>query len=242
MRNLSSLFLKSALLSIIALLFWQNYDQPNYGSNHLKYLAFLSPYSTQKYTKAEIDYFLEIALGSEYGVSDPTIKKRIGDVRIKILGSPTREDLITLNQVIDELNNIIFSINIEIDSDNYNLQIYFVPEPEFRKYEPNYIPVNYGFFWNSWNNDIIEYSKILISTVNITQKERSHLIREELTQSLGLMKDSEKYPDSIFYQAWTDTTAYSELDQVVIEMLYLPEIQPGMTRSQVIDILQKSSH
>ena len=32
----------------------------------------------------------------------------------------------------------------------------------------------------------------------------------------------------MFYQGWTETGAYSDLDEMVIEMLYLPEIEPGM--------------
>ena len=49
---------------------------------------------------------------------------------------------------------------------------------------------------------------------------QKHLLREELTQSLGLFNDSDKYPNSIFQQAWTETTEYSEIDIKMIHMLY----------------------
>ena len=51
-------------------------------------------------------------------------------------------------------------------------------------------------------------------------QEQKHLLREELTQSLGLFNDSYKYPESIFYQDWTTTTEYAQIDRELIDMLY----------------------
>jgi hypothetical protein len=47
-----------------------------------------------------------------------------------------------------------------------------------------------------------------------------HLLREELTQSLGLINDTYDYPESIFYQGWTETTEYAPIDRELIQMLY----------------------
>lgn len=213
--------------------------------------------SPRSYTTAQINYFLEVALKSEYANSEPTIKKWDRDINIKVIGSPTPEDLNTLQTVIDELNTLVSGIRLQVVSqagdssqdissnksralgNNPNVEIYFVPESKFSQYEPNYQPINYGFFWGWWNdNQAMERSRVLISTDGVTQQERSHLIREELTQSLGLMEDSDQYSDSIFYQGWTDTNHYAEIDKAVIEMLYRPEIRPGMTQSQVLKVFQ----
>lgn len=43
---------------------------------------------TRNYTQEQIDYFLEIALGAEFGESDPKIRKWTEDLKIKIMGSP----------------------------------------------------------------------------------------------------------------------------------------------------------
>lgn len=212
---------------------------------------------SRSYTTAQINYFLEVALKSEYADSEPTIKKWDRDINIKVIGSPTPEDLNTLQTVIDELNTLVSGIRLQVVSqaghslqdisshkprslgNNPNIEIYFVPESKFSQYEPNYQPLNYGFFWGWWNdNHAIDRSRVLISTDGVTQQERSHLIREELTQSLGLMEDSYQYSDSIFYQGWTDTNHYAEIDKAVIEMLYRPEIHPGMTQSQVLKVFQ----
>jgi hypothetical protein len=199
-----------------------------------------SPYrSTSPYSAEQIDYFLEVALGNEFGGGGARIKKWQGPVRIKVNGSPTAEDTRTLQQVMNEVNELANgAVQLAFDDNKPNVQIYFVPESQFKRYEPNYRPRNLGFFWARWNQNIIQDSKVLITTTGVTQKERSHLIREELTQSLGLMRDSYRYRNSIFYQGWTDPTEYADIDRAVVQMLYRPEIRPGMTKTEVMAALQ----
>ena len=194
---------------------------------------------TNNYSKEEIDYFTEIALGAEFGDEISVIKKWTGDIRIKINGEPTKADLQTINSIISDLNYLISEIKIKIVDKDENLIITFSPESKFVSIDPNYVPTNYGFFWALWHDDnyVIYEARILISSVDITQQERSHLIREELTQSLGLMNDSNKYNNSIFYQEWTDVTDYSEIDKAVIKLLYQKKIEPGMSKEQVLNAL-----
>jgi hypothetical protein len=80
---------------------------------------------------------------------------------------------------------------------------------------------------------------VLISTTGLTPRERSHLIREELTQGLGLLNDSWDREDSIFYQGWTDITRYAPIDRSVIAMLYRPELTPGMSIEQALAVLRE---
>ncbi|MGJ3254496.1 MAG: DUF2927 domain-containing protein [Elainellaceae cyanobacterium] len=182
-----------------------------------------------------IAYFLDIALGTEYGNADPVIRKWQGDINIQVNGSPTFEDEQTLQAVIAELQQLT-GLTITLTSADPNMTLYFVPESEFSDYDPNYIPINLGFAWIGWNShDVIHQARILITTEEISQTERNHLIREEVTQAIsGCMKDSDDYADSIFYQAWTQTTEFSSLDRDVIRLMYRPDIQPGMDRDQVL--------
>jgi hypothetical protein len=59
----------------------------------------------------------------------------------------------------------------------------------------------------------------MIKTGNDTEAQRS-ILREEITQSLGLCNDSWKYKNSVFYQGWGTVTEYSDLDKEIIQMLY----------------------
>lgn len=196
--------------------------------------------NTSHFSQAEIEYFTEIALGAEFGDEIPVIKKWADNIRIKVDGEPTKEDLQTVNNIIKDLNEIIIGLKIKLVERKANLKITFSPESEFPSIDSNYVPTNFGFFWALWHDDnfTIYDASILISSIDITQKERSHLIREELTQSLGLMNDSNKYTDSIFFQEWTDVVEFSEIDRSVIKLLYINKVKPGMTKEQVLRILE----
>jgi hypothetical protein len=55
---------------------------------------------------------------------------------------------------------------------------------------------------------------------NKDEESHRHLLREELTQSLGLMNDPWDYPESIFYQGWSTTTEFAPIDIYLIDLLY----------------------
>jgi hypothetical protein len=64
--------------------------------------------------------------------------------------------------------------------------------------------------------------------------EQKHLLREELTQSLGLAKDSNLYPESIFQQSFsTKTTEHAAIDRDLVRLLYHPEMKIGLNRDEV---------
>jgi len=190
------------------------------------------------YPQDALDYFVEVAFGPEFGGGSPEIRKWTQDVRISVNGDPDAADLEALDAVIADLNALIGPIRIEIVEVYANVDLWFAPEAEFSEIEPNYVPVNMGFFWVYWSPEgAITSSRVLISTTGLTQAERNHIIREEVTQSLGLMNDSYSYEDSTFYQGWTETQAYSVIDEFVIEMLYLAEILPGMDVDEALAVL-----
>ncbi len=183
----------------------------------------------------DLPYFLEIALGSEYGVGSFTVKKWTTDIRIEVSGQPTLADMLALQSVIRELNELVHpGIQLSIVPDHGNLQMYFIPHSQFYQFEPPGI-IFYGGFFRSWWNYAGEIyrSRVVIGSDRVDQIHRTHLIREELTQALGLMNDSMKYKDSIFYQGASHVVEYSPLDQRVIRWLYSDVIQPGMTRHQI---------
>ena len=192
------------------------------------------------FSQSQLDYFYEIALGAEYGELDNVIHKWTDDIGIKIKGRPTDRDLETINEVIAELNYIIDSIKLDIVVRDPDIEIYFDSVDKFSSIELNYIEGNSGFFW-TWLDDrgALYKARILIATDGINQKERSHLIREELTQSLGMMNDSYLYKDSIFYQDWTDTGSYTDIDRAVIRILYDPRIELEMTMDEIKDAIAK---
>ncbi len=182
-------------------------------------------------------YLSEIGFGAEYDSVDEGLHKWAQEIRIKIHGEPTDADLETLEQVVTELNNLLSGIGLTLTEEAANVDIYFSPKSDFSAIEPSYVPVNLGFFRVWFDEDgAIHRGRILIATQETNQAERSHLIREELTQSLGLFKDSWRYSDSVFYEGWTTTSEFGPLDVSTIRLLYSTQVKPGMTRNQVQDV------
>ena len=197
-----------------------------------------SPAETESDGQAgAMEYLSEIGFGVEYGSAAPVLHKWTQDVRIKVHGSPTEVDRQTIEQVVAELNAMVGEINLQLVDEAANLDVYFSPEYQFSDIEPTYVPTNLGFFrvWFDGEGGI-QKGRVLIASDGATQTERIHLIREELTQSLGLFKDSWEHSDSIFYEGWTTTDRYGSLDEATIRLLYQPQLEPGMNRSQVRSI------
>ncbi len=182
------------------------------------------------FSNQSIDYFLEIAIGAEYGANEQKINKwEQPVVKIKQNGNITSLSTQCLSSVITDFNQLSNQTKLELSDSNQDIDVYFVPANEFTSIEPNYASGNQGFFWTRWTPEGKIYTaRVLINSTNeVTDSERCHLIREELTQGMGLRNDSEKYPDSIFYQEWTSVNSYSAIDQDVIRMLYSTNIQAG---------------
>lgn len=193
---------------------------------------------TRSYTTQEAEYFFEIALGSEYGSRARRITKWAGPVMVEIVGSPTREDREALMELMGEINAITHKRLLRPAPGGGSMRVFFVPLAEFPSYEPNYVEGNHGFFWVDWNSlrEIVS-ARVLIASDVTTPVARAHLIREEVTQALGLMNDSMGYEDSIFYMEWSETTSYSELDRKVLEILYWNRMRPDMTPVKAAGLL-----
>ncbi|MGF1535753.1 MAG: DUF2927 domain-containing protein [Elainellaceae cyanobacterium] len=196
----------------------------------------------QRYDQADLDYFLEIATRSEFTRGNLPIRKWEEDIKIQIHGTPTPEDRQTLNAVIEELRNLVGDINIQVvqGATDGNVDLYFVDPADFSRYIPQRDVGRGGVAWVKTSRNSIYEATVLVASSGLTQQQRNHIIREEITQSLGLLNDSFTYRDSIFFQLWNAVTQYSERDERVIRMLYLPEVRPGMSRDQVLTVLRSS--
>ena len=187
-------------------------------------------------------YFEEIALGLEYGQAEGSVHKWSGPVLVQLHGAPTAEDRAALADVLDDLGRLIGANRIAVVEEGGNVDLWFAPVSQFPAIEPHYVAGNLGFFWIGWNGaGAINRARVLIASDQVTQTERAHLIREELTQALGLVRDSDRYRESVFFQGWSETSRYAAIDETVIRMLYRPEVRPGMRRAEVISVLKSVS-
>ena len=153
-------------------------------------------------------------------------------IRIYVGGKPTKADLNTLDNFLIQLSSRVPGLpNItRVSSESSaNVKIYFVPLKQLGNYVPGYVSGNWGMFHYNYTSWKITNAEIGIATDKTNQKSRNHLIMEELVGALGLANDHNSYSDSILYQPWTTTQELSEVDWMMLNMLYHKDVYPGMT-------------
>ena len=193
-----------------------------------------------------ISYFKEIALGFEFGSSSELTRKWCSEMKIFIGGDTNPNLLNELNKIIGEIEDLStddFSIEIVSDSVKSNYYLYFGKGEDYANLFPSqssYVNSNWGLFSIWWNSvNCLNRGHMYVDIYRADDKGQKHLLREELTQSLGLAKDSNKYQNSIFQSSWTTTTSFSQIDKDVIRLLYHPEMQNGLKEFEV-DVLLRS--
>jgi hypothetical protein len=198
------------------------------------------------YDESVIEYFSEIALGFEFGSASEVTRKWKMDMKIFVGGNKQPELMTELQAIIGEINALAtdgFSASVVTDTLQSNFYIFLGSGAEYVKKFPalsNLVLSNWGLFNVSFDAANEIYSGYMYVDLDRSNSvEEKHLLREELTQSLGLAKDSNRYPDSIFQASWTATTNYSDIDKDLIRLLYHPSMQIGLDRSNCEDLLRE---
>ena len=216
------------ILIVIFLLFIA--QPPGPSDTHVNYSTGANP-TAEKFQKTQgqskvhsaeaEEYFREISLGSEWSGTRATPWRQKQNLKIWVSGKDNPELQRELGRIVSELNRLIEPIEIEIVGDQQvaNYVIFLGPWREFLEQWPQVegerLQENWGYFAVQES-----FSLMYVDTDRANEVEQKHLLREELTQSLGLFNDSWKYTESIFYGGWTTTTEYTDLDRELIQMLY----------------------
>jgi hypothetical protein len=193
--------------------------------------------------KEIISYFKEIALGFEYGSASGVTRKWKAPMKIFFTGNPSENVLKELTVVVDELNELAtdgFHIEIVNTKEESNFHLFFGSRPDFASLYPadeETIKSSSGIFRIFWNKSNFITRGYAFIHDKASEKEQRHAIREELTQALGLGKDSPLYPESIFQARWTIPTEFLEIDREVIRYLYHPAMRTGLTGHEVEAVL-----
>ena len=191
------------------------------------------------------NYFYEIALGAEYGSNDVTIKKWTSDINIYCDGEWNNELLRELDTIINDLTPLMGSVKINVVKQKWAANfIAYIGSPTIysTSIEPKTAPyIKYttnAMFWVYWSGRNHIYKGSMWIKPTLPAMKLKHVLREELTQSLGLMNDSFKYTNSIFYQGGSRVTSYSDIDKQIIKILYSNRIRPSMSKGAVKQTIQ----
>lgn len=192
-----------------------------------------------------LNYFLEIGLCPEFGKCPaPMVKKWTSDIRIQLNGNYTESDEQELEIITSELSELT-GLSIKIVESNPNIDIHFVHYNSFKKYIPEYTGTakQDGLFVSrNHPGSSVLYAATICIREDADELLRNHLLREELTQAMGLPDDSRAYKDSIFQKdPFYKPTEYSAMDKEVIKLLYDKKMRPGMTENEIRSVFSDSS-
>jgi hypothetical protein len=235
---LRSVLLKLALLCGLAL--------PWLGFLGLEARLFQPPAARAPLTAQEESLrtaFAQAAFRAEYDSRGTNVLRRwASPIRVYADGSMTPGDGQALDGFISQLSHRVRGlppVSRVADEDAANLVIRYAPLKDLPALDDNYVHGNWGFFtfWydGAWQ---IYKARVLVATDVTSQRERNHLLMEELTGALGLANDLDDQPDSILYQAWTATQQLSGLDWQLLNLLYDARLRPGMSLRQAMRALE----
>lgn len=193
-----------------------------------------------RYTTEQIwQYFQEVALTMEYSDGDGNVtlvQKWKDPIVYRVYGTPTQEDSTYLYALLDQANEIpgFPGFAPAQDGQEESLSIYFVDYDGF--YDLFYDAIRgesaYGavqFWYYTDSNEI--YSANIGYRTDIDQESRNSVILEEIVNTLGI-SDTVLREDSIVYQYSNSNTALSDVDWIILKILYNPAISCGMNADE----------
>ena len=188
-----------------------------------------------------IGYFNEVCLDAEFTNSgDPSLlQKWDTPICYRIQGNPTQEDLTVLENFTAWLNTIEgFPGILETDSSaEANLNFHFCTQQEMIfQLGDNFHGMDGGVtFWYNGDNQI--YSAIICVRSDLPQQLRNSVILEELYNGLGPIQDTWLRPDSIIYADYSEPQDLTEIDRLILRLLYHPDLQCGMDAAACAEVL-----
>ncbi len=191
-------------------------------------------------------WFEEVCLDVEYsyGGNDSCVQKWTVPIRYSVDGTPTEEDIHALERIADVLGGIqgFPGIAPAGSDEQANLTIWFCSgEQLVETLGDPFTPDLYGGT-RFWYTDNAIYEGVICCREDIDQFTRDSVIVEEIYNLLGPIQDTETRNDSVIYQYSNENTELSPIDLLILQLLYHPTVECGMTADKcerVIDALIK---
>ena len=187
-----------------------------------------------------INYLIEVALGAEYGNGIRLLKKWKKPMKLYIGGNPPAFLNPEIDAILTEINTLAtddFYIQKVRDSTQANAYLYIGSALEFTKRYPSassLVVDNFGLVAVEINTKFeIEKAFFFVDSERAHNREQKHILREEITQGLGLLNDIPYNYYSIFFSGRSETDEYHNDDREIIRLLYHPLMQPGIDSTQI---------
>ena len=187
-------------------------------------------------------YFNEVCLDAEFVTGgDPSRLQRWEDpIYYYINGDPTEEDLAVLQGFVEWLNTIegfpgMYEAETPLQA---RLDIHFTDETSMQKIMgDNFVGMDGCVtFW--YQSDII-YRGTICYLSNIDQYIRNSVILEEIYNGLGPVQDTDLRPDSIIYSGYSEPQSLTQIDELLLRLLYHPKLQCGMSAAECETVIRE---
>ena len=199
------------------------------------------------YTTDQIwQYFQEVVLDMEYtdGTGDATlVQKWISPIRYRIYGTPTAEDYAVLTDLFAQLNAVpgFPGIYAAAEGEKENFSLSFLSPDAFRNQFSDVVHGEdaYGAaqFWYYTDTNELHTARIGYRT-DVEQKRRNSILIEEVINTLGI-SDTVLRTDSVVYQYSDHNAALSNVDWIILKLLYSLEIRCGMNAEACLAVVQE---
>ena len=102
---------------------------------------------------------------------------------------------------------------------------------------PEYENVDGGVRYWYDNNEI--YDESICYLTGISQHTRNSVILEEIYNGLGLVQDTSLREDSLIWQGYSEPQSLTEVDELLVKLLYHPDMQCGMNAQECEAVIRE---
>ena len=192
-----------------------------------------------------ITYFNEVCLDGEYVESgDPTVvQKWVTPIYYSIEGGYTPKDLDVIDSMVSLLNGIegFPGIYPADEAEQANLRLHFWSLTMLMEEMGSYVNGDSSdgivHFWYNGNNELFDAD--IGIRCDVDQYLRNSVILEEIYNGLGPVQDTTLRSDSIIYQQYATPQELTDVDLLLLQLLYHPSVECGMNAEQCEAVIRE---
>ena len=190
-------------------------------------------------------YFREVCLNAEYYDSgNPNLlQKWVSPITYDINGEPTDQDLAVIAAMEAQLNEIprFPGFRAAEEWEYGRMQVWFCSEAEMGERMGDWaVQEALDGAVTFWYNDLDEITDAIICVrTDLDQYLRNSVIQEEIYNGLGPIQDTVLRPDSLICQDYSMVQAMTEVDLLILKLLYHPDMKCGMTDAECEAVIRQ---
>ena len=124
------------------------------------------------------------------------------------------------------------------DVQQANLQIYFCTPSDMQALMGESFTDMDGAVTYWYEEDVI-YRAIICCRTDLSQSLRNSVILEELYNGLGPIQDTRLRPDSVIYNEYSEPQSLTEIDELILKLLYHPQLSCGMNAAECEAVIRQ---